>query len=117
MRAPHARNDRGDSCGSQAEAQGEGGKLVERDAGVADDALNGIPDLLLAVATKVIVAEVAFGECRVGRELSGECAFIEGDADDYADSVLLAVGEEFVFGRLVEDVVDNLHAIDQTSVE
>src|SRR5664279_3252241 len=56
----HARDDRGDSSGCQAEAQCQAWQFVEGDAGIAHDGLYSVPDFLLSVAAKIVVAEIAF---------------------------------------------------------
>ena len=48
---------------------------------------------------------------------AGQAAFVERDARDDGDAVLLAVRKQLVFRRLIEDVVDHLHAVDEPGVE
>src|SRR4029077_5308607 len=62
---------------------------------------------------EVGVAPIAFGPGAIERESSGERAFIEGNAGDDGDIFFAARGEKFVFGILVEDVVDDLDGVDE----
>ena len=58
-----------------------------------------------------MVAEVALGEDRVGVDATGEGAFVEGDAGEDSGVVFQAGIEKLALGRLVEDVVDDLHGV------
>jgi len=58
----HSRNHSRDRRGRETEAQRKRGEVVETDAGVAHDGLHGVPDLLLAIAVEVEVAEVVLPE-------------------------------------------------------
>ena len=52
-----------------------------------------------------------------GSSAARETAFVEGHSRDDGDASLLAVRKQHIFGILVEDVVDDLHAVDQPRVE
>src|SRR5438128_1798797 len=62
-------------------------------------------------------ARVAFRPSRVGGEGAGEAALVEGHARDHGDLQALARGEEHVLGLLVEDVVDDLHGVDEARIQ
>src|SRR5262249_25583094 len=49
-------------------------------------------------------------------ERAGERTFVEGNASDDADIVSAAGGEKFVFGILIEDVVDDLNGINEAGL-
>src|SRR5271157_3221294 len=115
--ASHTGNDGRDSSMRQTEPQGDRRKLIKADTKIDDNRQRPLPSLLLATARKVRVAKVAFGKRGVGCDLAGQAAFVERHADDHADTVLLTIGEQFVRGRLVEDVVDHLHRVDQSGVQ
>ncbi len=105
----HGRNRRM----TQTEAQGELGQLVQRDGGIFGQPLQAIPNLLLAVAAKILMAEVALGKGRVRTDFAGQASFVEGHAGENADVVLLAVGKKFVVRRLVKDIVDDLDGVNE----
>ena len=44
---------------------------------------------------------------------SGKAAFIKGNASNYADAIVAAVGKKTVLGRLIKDVVNDLHDINE----
>ncbi len=58
---------------------------------------------------------IAFRKARLQRHLPAQAAFVKGNARDHAHVQFLANGEKFVFRRLIEDVVDDLHCIDKAS--
>src|SRR5208282_4985909 len=58
-------------------------------------------------------APIGLGPGAFESERSGERTFIEGDARDDGDIFFAARGKEFVLGILVEDVVNDLHGIDE----
>ena len=62
--------------------------------------------------TEVTGAPIVFWETGFERHLAAEAAFVEGDAGNDADVEFLTKREEFIFGRLVEDVVDHLDDVD-----
>src|SRR3954467_13154424 len=98
---------------AETKPQRELGESLERDAGICLDLLNVVPDLLFTIAAKVLVTKIIGSKHGIGPYLSGEAAFIEGHARDHADVMRAAVREQFIFGRLIEDVVDDLHCVDQ----
>ena len=63
--------------------------------------------------TEISGAPVVFRKSRFERHLAAQAAFIQRDPRDHADIQFLAYREEFVFRRLVENVVDHLHHVDQ----
>ena len=69
------------------------------------------------VRREVQVPPVAFGPARARRQRARQAAFVERHARDDGDVVRLAVREQLVLRRLVEDVVDDLHAVDEARVE
>src|SRR6516164_91896 len=115
--APHPGNHCRDCFRRQAEPQGERGKLVEGDAGVTDNRLHGVPDPLFTATAEVVVAKITFGKLCFRRQLAGQRSFVERHPHDDSNTVLLAVRKELVLGRLVEDVVDDLHAVDEPSLQ
>src|SRR5271166_3508625 len=67
--------------------------------------------------SEIAAAPVAFREAGVGSHVATEAALVERDAGDYSDVHLAAEREEFVFGRLVEDVVDDLNGVHQSGAD
>jgi hypothetical protein len=92
------------------------GEGVGRDLQIFSDFPCAFLDLPLAIAAKVVFPEIPFGKGGVRTNMPGETAFIEGDADDHADIVAGACREQFLFGRLFEDVVDHLHTVDDAAI-
>ena len=108
----HAGDDGGDVFVVEDEAEGHFGhghavleKRLER-FGVGHAGLEIFRD-------EIGVAPVAFWPGAFERKSSGERAFVERDAGDDGDIFFSARGEKFVFGILVEDVVDDLDCIDE----
>src|ERR1035441_7194930 len=97
----------------EAEAQSELRQLIDANVGITRDGLHTFPNLLLAVVLEVDVTEVALGEDGVRTNLPGQAAFVKWHTHNDADSVFSAIGEQLVFRRLIEDVVDDLHGIDE----
>ncbi len=64
---------------------------------------------------EVDVAPVAFGPLALFGERAGERAFVEGHARDNGHVHLGAGRKQLVLRVLIEDVVDDLHGIDQTT--
>lgn len=118
--AAHSGDDGGDFGPGQAEAEGD---LGEASFGAGDSLqviLEGgdvFDNLLLAVAAEVVIAELAGLELRVLGDAAGQAALVEGDPSDDADFVLAAAGEEVLLGSLIEDVVDDLDAVDQSGAD
>src|SRR4051812_11508170 len=98
---------------AETKPQRELGESLERDAGICLDLLNVVPDLLFTIATKILVTKIIGSKLCIGPYFSGEAALIERHARDHADVMRAAVWEQLVFGRSIEDVVDDLHCIDQ----
>jgi hypothetical protein len=67
--------------------------------------------------SEVDVPEVALRPFAVACECSGEAAFVEGHTGDHCDVQTTAGREELVLGILIEDVVDDLHGVDQARLE
>src|SRR5262249_39789459 len=63
-------------------------------------------------AAEVFVPEVALGEDGVGRDRTREAALVEGDAGEDAEAVGLAGREQLVRRARVEDVVEDLHRVE-----
>src|SRR5204862_2394188 len=59
-------------------------------------------------------APVFGGPFAVRRQRARKAAFVEGDARDDRDILFVAGGEQFVFGILVEDIVDDLHGVEES---
>src|SRR6516165_9594832 len=66
---------------------------------------------------EVGAAPVVGGPGSLERKGSGEGAFVERYAGDDGDILRAAGGEELVFGVLVEDVVDDLHGVDEAGFD
>ena len=62
---------------------------------------------------KISGAPVAFRKARLERHLPAQAAFIERHPRDHADIEFPAKGEQFILRRLIEDVVNDLHHVDQ----
>ena len=72
---------------------------------------------LLPVAFEVFIAEVAWREFSIRPHTAGEAALIEGHARNHSDLVLAAERKQLVDGRLIKDVEDDLHGINQPGCE
>ena len=112
--AAHAGNDRRNGWMSETEAQGETGKItvLGRDFGLQStqarfggtQALGGEP----------AAAPVAVREAVTLADRPGEQALLEGHAHDDAGAGGEGGGEEALGRPLLEEVVDHLHAVDQS---
>src|SRR6267142_6581422 len=60
---------------------------------------------------EISAAPIARGPFAIERERAGEGAFVEGNAGDDGDVFFAASGEKFVFGILVENIVDDLDGV------
>ncbi len=81
------------------------------DAEVGDDRGHPLFDLCGAVVAEVAVAPVALGKRRTGGDPAGEAALVQRHPHDDTDAVLLTGRQQRVGRRLVEEVVDDLHAV------
>ena len=59
----------------------------------------------------------SFGKRGFQRHLAAEAAFIQRHAGNHPHIQFLANGKQLIFRRLVEDVVDHLHHIDQSGMQ
>ena len=66
---------------------------------------------------KYDVPPVAVRPARRCGQRPRQAPLVEGNARDHRDLMLPAVGEQRVFRRLVEKVVDHLHAVDESSLQ
>ena len=66
---------------------------------------------------EIHVAKITVGPARIPGERAGETAFIKRHARDHGGAAALARGEQHLGRRLIENVVDDLHRIDQAGVE
>ena len=98
------------------EAQGEVRERAARghEGAQAVDARQRLAQVL---GREVQVPPIAFRPAVVEGHGPREAALVEGDAGDESHLEALAGREEHVLRRLVEDVVDDLHAVDQPRVE
>ena len=83
------------------------------EAEIANQRVDVLRHLLLSVAAEIKVAEIAFGENCVFVNAAGERPFVQRHAGEDADIVVDAGGKQILLRRLIEDVVDHLHGIDQ----
>ena len=89
----HAGNNSGNRRIAQTETQGELRQLFQRNSRVLGKSLNVVPDLLLAISGKVLVAEIARRKISAGTDLSRQAAFIEGYPCDHPNVIHAAVRE------------------------
>ncbi|ACP25737.1 hypothetical protein NGR_c19740 [Sinorhizobium fredii NGR234] len=113
----HAGDDGRDGRVAEDEAERRLGERIGSNRQILDDFSRVLLDLALPVTAEVVLPEVAFREHRVGANLAGQAAFVERDADDHADLVHFAGREQLFFGRLLEDVVNHLDAVDHAAFD
>src|SRR4051812_10849296 len=102
---------------AQAEPQRQLWKLIQLSARIVPDLLHVIPDFFLSLPAEILIAKIVRRELGIRPDLAGEAALVKWNARNHSDIVLPAIREQLVFGRLIEDVVDHLHAIDQPGGE
>jgi hypothetical protein len=73
-------------------------------------------DLLFPVAFEIATAEVASRENSVFVDSARERSLVEGHARYRADVVFQTRREQIHFRPLVENIVDNLHTVNQPSL-
>ena len=86
--------------------------LIKRDTEVRSNVLNALVNLLLSVASEVIVAEIACFEGSVRRDFPSQSPLVQGHPHYNADPVAFTCGKKLIFGILFEDIIDDLHRID-----
>src|SRR5208282_1355861 len=69
------------------------------------------------IGAEIFRAPVGRREFRVRCKFSAEAAFVEGHARDDADVHFLARREKIVLRRLIENVADHLHRVDQARTD
>ena len=67
-----------------------------------------------AAAFEVAAAPVTGRKHGVGAEGTGEAALVEWRTGDHADVEFLALGQQALVCRLIEEVVDHLHGVHQS---
>ena len=115
--AAHAGDDGGDGGVGDAEAEGDFGERAGDGGEIGAEGGDALDDLLLAVAAEIFGAEFGGIEDGVFGDGSGEAAFIEGDAGEDADVEIAAEGEEVFLRALIEDVIDDLHGVDEAGAD
>ena len=66
------------------------------------------------LGNKVGGAPIILREFRVLGQCSGKGAFIEGHSRNHTDVQFPAQWKKLVFGRLIENIIDNLNGVDQS---
>ena len=115
--AAHAGDDGGDGGVGDAEAESDFGERAGDGGEIGAEGGDALDDLLLAVAAEILGAEFGGIEDGVFGDGAGEAAFIEGDAGEHADVEIAAEREEVFLRALIEDVIDDLHGVDEAGAD
>ena len=72
---------------------------------------------MFAVAPEKPGAEIVFRENRIGRDSAGQAAFVKGHARQHTDVQFLTNRIQLLCGRLLEDVVNDLHRVNDARAQ
>ncbi len=115
--AAHAGDDGGDRGVGDAKAEGDFCERAGDGGEIGAERGDALDDLLLAVAAEIFGAEFGGIEDGVFGDGPGEAAFIEGHAGEHANVEIAAEGEEVFLRALIEDVIDDLHGVDEAGAD
>ena len=112
----HPWNDGGHGRVTQHIAQRRFSHLIQSDSQIGSNLLHALIDLLLAIAPKLSIPEIARLKGGVRRDFSSQSPLIQCYPYNHAHLVTVTRRKQPIFRALLENIIDHLNRIDDAGL-